>query len=329
MPSRYVYSFLTFLLALSCQAMETISLEEQLFRATAANNIQMVEVLLSCQGCPTACDINGSLAPGSWPGATLLHYAARYGLYWIAQLVLSAGALCNSTDAYGATPLHYAAAQGQWDIARLLLQAGAEHTVRDNTSNTPIWHALVAGYPDIVNLLVEHGATLEEESLALIKATWHGRESIVRWILERKKARIDAHDFQGLTALHYAILTGRAGILRILLKHGASPDTVDRYKRTPLHYAALYGRFDCALMLLHHGASVTAADTKQATPLHYAALAGHAALVGLLLEHGAVLALPPTILSQHAVDLIVPLRVSVPHEAYAEFSTLFNSDQIA
>ena len=44
---------------------------------------------------------------------------------------------------------------------------------------------------------------------------------------------------------------------------------------SPLHVAALHGRADLILLLVKHGASVGARDASQAVPLHLACQQGH------------------------------------------------------
>lgn len=96
-----------------------------------------------------------------------------------------------------------------------------------------------------------------------------------------------------LTPLHFASLYGRLDIARVLLDHGATVNSEDKFGRTPLHLMAEgtanfeQDRVRVAQLLLESGADVNAKDNDHATPLHLASDNGRIAIARVLLDGGA------------------------------------------
>jgi len=111
-----------------------------------------------------------------------------------------------------------------------------------------------------------------------------------------------------LSALHMIAMADEsicAGILELLLEHGADPNVRDSVGATPLHDATLSGKVNAVRSLLMHGADVNVKTTgaivvmedyagiftestySGVTPLHLAAYKGYAEIAKILLEWGA------------------------------------------
>eukprot|EP00747_Dinoflagellata_sp_TGD_P170673 gnl/TRDRNA2_/TRDRNA2_202831_c0_seq1.p1 gnl/TRDRNA2_/TRDRNA2_202831_c0~~gnl/TRDRNA2_/TRDRNA2_202831_c0_seq1.p1 ORF type:complete len:360 (-),score=36.02 gnl/TRDRNA2_/TRDRNA2_202831_c0_seq1:10-1089(-) len=75
----------------------------------------------------------------------------------------------------------------------------------------------------------------------------------------------------GETAVHVCAASGAVGMLALLLKRNAQPETWDNDGETPLHYAALAGQAATATILLNHGANLTARSFTRVpqTPLEF------------------------------------------------------------
>lgn len=159
----------------------------------------------------------------------------------------------------------------------------------------------------------------ERHASRLADAVEAGDRARVRTLLE-KGAGVNAPQFDGMTALHWAAYEDDLGTARLLVKAGADVKSKNRYGVTPLSLACLNGNGEMvelflesgadpnatlyegepALMtaartgktgpvkaLLAHGAEVDAKGRKNQTALMWAAAEGHVDVVKLLLEAGA------------------------------------------
>ena len=81
---------------------------------------------------------------------------------------------------------------------------------------------------------------------------------------------IDARDNNGRTPLHYAAARGNAAMMKLLLKHGAKIDLVDKDRATTLHFSVLSPA--CTKFTIKRGSLIHAQDNFYRTALHYAAL---------------------------------------------------------
>jgi uncharacterized protein len=96
----------------------------------------------------------------SGDGFTALHFAAFFGRYEAAALLVQRGA---EVDAFGrgwmtGTPLHSAVSRLQSDVVRILIDAGANPNVRQSAGWTPLHAAAANGDIASVDLLLDAGA---------------------------------------------------------------------------------------------------------------------------------------------------------------------------
>ncbi|KAH0322878.1 hypothetical protein KCU71_g3353, partial [Aureobasidium melanogenum] len=125
------------------------------------------------------------------------------------------------------------------EYLKFLLDAGADPNQDPDVATYPL--ALVAALyhdPDVIDLLLRHGARLEHSG-SLAAAARLGNEPMIRRLLDRG-ARLD-NDGYSLGArtspLHVAVESGRIGVVRILLRHGADPAVTDASGATAIDVA--------------------------------------------------------------------------------------------
>ena len=103
----------------------------------------------------------------------------------------------------------------------------------------------------------------------------------------KRGADVNAADFNGNTALHYASEEGYQDLLEFLLtREDISVDAAATMDWTPLHCAASKGRVDAIRMLDKHRCDLHLAARDGNTALHFAAAGGHFEAAKLLIELG-------------------------------------------
>jgi uncharacterized protein len=116
------------------------------------------------------------------------------------------------------------------------------------------------GFDDIVNMLLAAGAN------------------------PNAKDSPSSLDEGRLTALHLAAEHGHASTCRILLEHGADPNSTTQSHRTPLNYACHARSLAAIKELLAHGADPNGSTRGYETPLIAACLCDDSKLVKALLD---------------------------------------------
>lgn len=210
--------------------------------------------------------------------------------------LLANGADPRARDADGNTPLHHAARSSDPGVAALLRDAQAELEALNGDGLSPLGVACAAGNWRLAKFLLERGAKPEpaggQPALHAAAGTEDDDPAGVQLLL-RQKARVDARDAHGRTALHEAALAGHIEIARALIAAGADATAVDGQGRTPLLEAARGGHavmLECLLDALPHGVAAEAAatDARGRNALMLACMAERAdpALVARLVELG-------------------------------------------
>jgi ankyrin repeat protein len=214
-------------------------------------------------------------------------HAASSSTTAIMEVVIDAGADVNASNARRATALHWALPD--LEKINLLLARGARVDARTIEGRTPLYIAA----------MLPQGVAAARQLLAA-------------------GAEVDATSLVGTTPLFPAVTTS-AEMTRLLLDHGANPNTRAKTGATPVLFtrgadviaqllargadararsktgesslmeAAIRGDVRAAKLLLENGAEVNAADHRGYTPLLLASQYDRDSveLVRLLLDHGA------------------------------------------
>ncbi|MEO6264195.1 MAG: ankyrin repeat domain-containing protein [Luteimonas sp.] len=206
--------------------------------------------------------------------------------------LLANGADPRASDADGNTPLHHAARSSDPGVAALLRDAAAELDVLNADGMTPLGTACASGNWRLARFLLERGAKPEPEAAtpALLAAAGSEEDDVAGvQLLLKHKAKVDARDGNGRSALHEAARAGNAEALGALLAAGADVQARDGAGRTPLLDAARGAHLPVLEALVAAGADVAVidADGRGALASACAAEAPSPALAQRLLELGA------------------------------------------
>uniref|UniRef100_A0A915KWT0 Ankyrin repeat domain 17 n=1 Tax=Romanomermis culicivorax TaxID=13658 RepID=A0A915KWT0_ROMCU len=193
-----------------------------------------------------------------------------------------------NTDSFE-SPLTLAACGGHTDLALLLLEHGANVEEPNDDGYTPLMEACRDGHEELVELLLEWGAcvnatTEDTGETALTLACAGGHKEVVELLLDRGA---DIEPGTNSPLLDMAS-EGRIGMVRFLLRCGASVDKPNPVGETALTLAAEQAHTDVCILLLEWGADInyrTSADGQ--TALMKACRAGHYYTVQFLLSKGA------------------------------------------
>lgn len=142
--------------------------------------------------------------------------------------LLNRGLDVNTADRDGTTLLGIAARMGNLDLVDYLLKSRASMIKRNRYGDTPILLATSQGHPKVVTRLLDFGAELNPQS--------------------------------GWAPLHYAILTGKEDLVRLLLSKGAKTELRAPNGRTAVMLAAMTGHSGISGLLLQVGADLSAKD---------------------------------------------------------------------
>ena len=171
----------------------------------------------------------------------------------LVRMLLQAGAKVNAQNTNGLTALMRAIVEGQPQAVRVLLEEGnAALNPADGEGNQALMLAALKGDPDSTRLLLLAGASTEAKNrngltpLMVAASVVHNDDDAgvahlaVVDLLLVAKAKMEAIDSHGATALIIAAAAGNVRLVRKLLERGAKADAFDYQGVTALE-AALKG----------------------------------------------------------------------------------------
>uniref|UniRef100_H2ZU23 Ribonuclease L n=1 Tax=Latimeria chalumnae TaxID=7897 RepID=H2ZU23_LATCH len=155
----------------------------------------------------------------------------------------------------GATPFILAGIVGNRKLLKLFLSEGADINECDKNGFTAFMEAAVYGRKGALKFLYKKGAEVnkgregsnEHKSLrkggctALMDAAKKGHNNIIKLLIDKMKASVNAQDNLGRTALIHAFQPGKkpaCSTVKLLLARGAVLNVSDGDKKTPLILAA-------------------------------------------------------------------------------------------
>ncbi|KAH0794026.1 ankyrin repeat protein [Histomonas meleagridis] len=136
-------------------------------------------------------------------------------------------------------------------------------------------------------LVSPNASTFSSENHAhtlLMCAAAHGSLTCARYLVE-KGANVNAKNFAGYTALHWAAYTGRDETLLLLKQSGANIEARTEDGKTPLIMAAFRGNIDFISELLKLKADINAVSCDGWNAMHYAIMSNQKATCNFLFSH--------------------------------------------
>lgn len=191
-------------------------------------------------------------------------WAAFKGHEPLVRLHLDKGVPADTRpNTYSKTPLQHAACSGHTSILDLLLSRGATIDMPCASQHTALHFAALNGHSGAVKTLLRHGADVQLRNsagltpllLAIRYAAERSGETVFEMLLDAG-SHVDAQESGiGWTALHWAVLKGRAQTVSLLLERGASIRvlTTRGTKETPVHWALRKGDDAMVVLLLEKG----------------------------------------------------------------------------
>ena len=247
-----------------------------LYYAIESSNLSLAEYLLSHKA---RTDIADSF------GRTPLHAAASCPNPSALQLLSSRsgrrGLRLEDVDCEGNTPLHLATIQGHVETMEVLLRAHQKAKL-----GRPVLKALFTastlGLDPVVKVILDH-----ERNFILAYTSDPGT------VISTNIDGIDTIPMFTWSCLHTATWHGRSSTVRLLLEHNVSANISSQYSLTPLGLISIIPinqfrpeHLALAATLLNHGADISLGGLENSS-LHLAAIAGHEDLVKLFLSRGA------------------------------------------
>jgi len=236
-------------------------------------------------------------------GYTPIMRAAAAGHLDVVQWLLQQGVPVNQegvfdSDPLGrlkATPLALACGKnGNVDVVEELIKNGANVNYT-NWGGVSILSIAVDAPLEIVKLLVDHGANIYAAdkdgqtilaAAAASKSEW--KADILQYLMD-KGANLKPPTGGGISPIVAAVMSSQVDAVKVLLAHGADPNTRDNFGMTLLMIAAADGDEPIVVTLLAvSGTDVnaTARDGKS-TALTFAILSNHLSIAGKLRAAGA------------------------------------------
>lgn len=257
------------------------------------NNVELVQLLIDAgakvtdvvEGAPEYLDkLASQIAAGKEDvedhkdGITALHVAAMGGHLELTELLLKNGADVLAVDEDETSSLMGAVKGNFGDIATLLIKSGANpddvYVDEEENKHNLLYDAIIVENNEFALLLIEHGATLSHKDDAgvtvLIQAAHRGMIDVVRALLKREGADIDAVNNEGISALIAASSEGHEEVVEMLLAAGADVTAKDTDETNSLMAAAVRGHHSLCKILLGAGADVNAQNTDGHTALMFA-----------------------------------------------------------
>ncbi|CAK8671687.1 uncharacterized protein LOC143465350 isoform X2 [Clavelina lepadiformis] len=232
-------------------------------------------------------------------GRSALHLAAHKASYKFLELLHERGGNIEMKDNDGQTPLHLTTRNRHARCLHFLLKRLGPGMVEvtDNQDRTALHWSAAFNNTEYVKLLIKYKcnpALSDKEGKTPLHwaANTHDPNAVatVEALLVCARVALNWQDYEGRTALHFAVAHGNLPVVKYLLnfdEEACEVNRLDHTYRTPLHWAAQLGNTEIVKLLLSFGAKNKISDGNGATPLLYAALHNKPEVVMEMMKHDA------------------------------------------
>ncbi|KFZ16935.1 hypothetical protein V502_04822 [Pseudogymnoascus sp. VKM F-4520 (FW-2644)] len=220
-----------------------------------------------------------------WTGQPCVHLAASQGDIKTVQALISKHVDINATPTMGETALGSAIYRDDANMVHLLLENGADVNIKPLAGQSPLFLVASKGDSVLLRLLLERGANVDESPPGFPSALYM---AIHREDLETAKVLLEfgANASTG-NSLNVAVDHSNVNAVKLLLDHGADPNSKPTGGQTPLYSAATNGDTVSMQLLLDKGAKVDWMPAGFPTALYMAVAREDAKVVRILLSYGA------------------------------------------
>lgn len=129
-------------------------------------------------------------------------------------------------------------------------------------------------------------STVNPELQVLMHAVSSCSGVAVQQLVKQNPSLVKEKGWHGQTVLHRACLSGDAAMVRLLLEHGADPNSLNDFNETPIHYASKRGIPTLVHILCQAGGRLDVKDKSGKSPVHNAAQTGSVYMLQYLEEKG-------------------------------------------
>ena len=191
-----------------------------LLRASKDGSLDTVKILLKAGADVSASDNIGDtcLTLAAWNGQTET----------VRTLLCMPEVDVNQSNNRGSTSLHKAVSHKHSGIVHVLIDAGADIETKDEMGRSPLHVACRSGELAVVKMLVEAGAGVcvadNGGETCLTLAAFRGQNETVRYLVGLPEVDVNHRTRAGHTALQRARQKQHAGVVQVLLEHGASDE---------------------------------------------------------------------------------------------------------
>lgn len=161
--------------------------------------------------------------------------AYEHGALDIVRSLIADGVNVNIGNSDGQPLLILVIGRGDEDILELLLDAGADVNIRDNVGNPALLNAIMVAQYGSAMRLIKRGASVNVKGpkwAPLHAAADRGQLDLCKALIEAG-ASLDQLAASKRTALMQASERKHAGVVELLLKHGADPNLEDEKHQSP------------------------------------------------------------------------------------------------